>query len=205
MDMTERKTPPRRRLTPADWADAALAAIADGGVAAVAVEPIAARLGTTKGSFYWHFAGRDALLEAALARWEEQTTTAVLDEIGRVTEGPQAQLRLLIIRVIGMAEQDRVGPALLASARHPAVAPVLARVTRTRVDGITALFTALGFPPGQARARALLAYSAYLGHAQLAHSTPDLLPRTRAGRRDYLDHALRALTSDPGLADEPRQ
>lgn len=202
--MAEHKTSPRRRLTPADWADAALAAIAEGGLAAVAVEPLAARLGTTKGSFYWHFRSREALLEAALARWEEQTTTAVLDEIGRVTEGPAAQLRLLIIRVIGMAEQDSIGPALLASARHPAVAPVLARVTRTRVDGITALFTGLGFTPEQASSRALLAYSAYLGHAQLAHSTPDVLPRTRAGRRSYLDHALRALTSDLGLADGPR-
>src|SRR5262245_51259246 len=102
--MTEHKAPSRRRLTPADWADA--------GLAAVAVEPLATRLGTTKGSFYWHFRSREALLEAALARWEEQTTTAVLDEIGRVTEGPAAQFRLLIIRVISMAEEDSIGPAL---------------------------------------------------------------------------------------------
>ena len=31
-----------------------------------------------------------------------------------------------------------------------------------------------------ARNRALLAYTSYLGHAQLAHSTPMLLPRGRA-------------------------
>ena len=40
------------------------------GLAAVAVEPLAARLGATKGSFYWHFRNRDAMLEAALQRWE---------------------------------------------------------------------------------------------------------------------------------------
>jgi len=39
-------------LTPGDWARAALAAIARGGIAAVAVESIAADLGATKGSFY---------------------------------------------------------------------------------------------------------------------------------------------------------
>src|SRR5439155_15240273 len=165
-----------RRLTPDDWADAALAAIAAGGLAAVAVEPLATRLGTTKGSFYWHFANREALLQAALARWEEQTTTAVISDITGLPDAPSAQLRQLIIRVIGMAEQDPVGLALLSTAGHPAVAPVLARVTRARIGVIVALFDRLGFPPEEARSRALLAYSAYLGHAQLAHSTPDLLP-----------------------------
>ena len=56
----------KRRLAREDWVDAALAAIAEGGVAAVAVEPIAARLGTTKGSFYWHFHDRDAGLSQPL-------------------------------------------------------------------------------------------------------------------------------------------
>lgn len=197
MVMTAGKATSRRRLTRDDWVDAALAAIAEGGLAAVAVEPLALRLGTTKGSFYWHFASREALLEAALARWEEQTTTAVISEITSLPDDPSGQLRRLIIRVIGMAEQDPVGPALLATAGHPAVGPVLARVTRARTGVIAALFGKLGFPPEQARYRALLAYSAYLGHAQLARSTPELLPHTRAGRRAYLDHALRALAAPP--------
>src|SRR3546814_7480606 len=58
------------RLSAEDWAQAALDLIAEHGVAAVAVEPLARRLGVTKGSFYWHFQSRDALLQAALARWE---------------------------------------------------------------------------------------------------------------------------------------
>jgi AcrR family transcriptional regulator len=195
--MDERKAGSRPRLTRDDWADAALAAIAEGGLAAVAVEPLAARLGTTKGSFYWHFANRAALLQAALARWEEQTTTAVISEISSAPDGAAGQLRLLITRVIGMAEEDPVGPALLSTARHPDVAPVLGRVTRARMAVIVGLFEKLGFPPAEARSRALLAYSAYLGHAQIAHSTAELLPRTRDERRAYLDHAIRALTCRP--------
>ena len=58
------------RLTADDWAQAALDLISEQGVAAVAVEPLARRLGVTKGSFYWHFPSRDALLQAALERWE---------------------------------------------------------------------------------------------------------------------------------------
>ncbi|GFJ91597.1 TetR/AcrR family transcriptional regulator [Phytohabitans rumicis] len=170
--MAERKTSSRRRLTPDDWADAALAAIADGGLAAVAVEPLAARLGTTKGSFYWHFSNREALLEAALARWEARTTTAVIDEIVNATDDPASQLRRLIIRVSRMAEVDRVGPALLATAAHPAVARAVERVTRARVGLIVTALAQLGFAPSEAQSRALLAYSAYLGHTQLAHSAP---------------------------------
>jgi hypothetical protein len=43
--------PAKSRLSRERWIEAALDALADGGVAAVAVEPLAARLGVTKGSF----------------------------------------------------------------------------------------------------------------------------------------------------------
>ena len=193
--MAERKARGQRRLTRDDWITAALAAIADGGLAAVGVEPLAARLGATKGSFYWHFENRDALLEAAVGRWEQETTTDVVAEITAARDAPASQFRRLVASVIERAEQDRVGPALLASAAHPAVAPALERVTAAQLDLITLVFRRLGFAQAQARRRALLAYSAYLGHGQLAHSTPGALPATRAGRRAYLDDAIRALTT----------
>lgn len=185
----------KRRLAREDWVEAALAAIADGGVAAVAVEPIAARLGATKGSFYWHFPNRAALLEAALAQWEERTTTAVIDEIANATEDPAEQLRTLIVRVIEAAERDRVGPALLAAAGQPVVARAIERVTRARIGLIVTVFSRLGLPLAEARSRALLAYSAYLGHAQLAHSTQGVLPETVDERRAYLRDVIGVLTA----------
>jgi AcrR family transcriptional regulator len=193
--MAEQKATGPRRLTRDDWITAALAAIADGGLAAVAVEPLAARLGATKGSFYWHFENRDALLEAAIRRWEKQTTTDVIAEITTAGDAPASQFRRLVAGVIERAEQDRAGPALLASAAHPAVAPALERVTAARLNLIATVFRRLGFPQAEARRRALLAYSAYLGHGQLAHSTPTVLPSTRTGRRAYLNDAIHALTT----------
>ena len=193
--MAGQKASGRRRLTRDDWITAALAAIADGGLAAVGVEPLAARLGATKGSFYWHFENRDALLEAAIRRWEKETTTDVAAEITTAHDAPASQFRRLVASVIERAEQDRVGPALLASAAHPAVAAALERVTAARLNLIATVLRRLGFPPGEARRRALLAYSAYLGHGQLAHSTPGILPATKAGRRAYLNDAIHALTT----------
>jgi AcrR family transcriptional regulator len=193
--MADRKASGQRRLTRDDWITAALAAIADGGLAAVAVEPLAARLGATKGSFYWHFENRDALLEAAIRRWEKETTTDVAAEITTGRDTPASQFRRLVVGVIERAEQDRVGPALLASAAHPVVAPALERVTTARLNLIAEVLGHLGFPAAEARRRALLAYSAYLGHGQLAHSTPAVLPATKAGRRAYLNDAIHTLTA----------
>ena len=69
---------------------------------------------------------------------------------------------------------------------------MLARVTRRRLDYLTTLFTELGLPKAQARDRALLAYAAFLGHAQLAHATPGLVPTGAAGAA-HVDRVVDAL------------
>jgi len=185
------------RLSRQDWVDAALAAMAEGGLAAVAVVPLAERLGATKGSFYWHFASREALIEAALAAWEQTTTSAVIAEVYAASQDPRQQLRLLFKRVSGLAARNRIELALLATADHPTVRPVLDRVTRRRIEFAAELFQRLGFARADAKRRALLAYSAYLGYAQLVHATPHVLPRTQAATRAYLNDVLAALTSPP--------
>src|SRR5581483_2760154 len=188
----------RRRLSRLDWVTAALAAIAEGGLAAVAVEPLALRLGASKGSFYWHFENRDALLTAALAHWEEQYTAAVTAENTLAADGdPVLRLRLLIRRVTALAETDSVYVALIATASHPAVAPVLTRITEQRIDYTAALFRDIGFPAREARHRALLAYSAHLGHTELARSAPGALPHGRTDQEAYLQLVLTILTTPP--------
>jgi AcrR family transcriptional regulator len=184
----------RRRLTADDWATAALEALAEGGLAAVAVEPLAARLGATKGSFYWHFANRDALLRAALARWEERHTEAVIATIEGLPD-PEVRLRQLFSAVILVAERSHIEMSLLATADHPLVAPVLSRVTERRIAYIAQLFGEVGFPPEVAHSRALFAYTAYLGHAQLAHATPGVLPPRGEAAAAYLEQIVTALMS----------
>lgn len=56
----------RTRLSRADWIEAATRFGVERGFDDLAVEPLAARLGTTKGSFYWHFANRADLLDAVM-------------------------------------------------------------------------------------------------------------------------------------------
>ena len=185
----------RKRLTARDWTAAAIAALERGGVAAIAVEPIAASLGATKGSFYWHFGNRDALLEAALLEWERTETD---DVITLLETEPDIRRRLRTLLAVALGGTGRPGErvelALQPSADHPLVAPVLARVTTRRLGYLTELFVALGFPPDAARQRSLLAYTAYLGHAQLAHATPDATPSGDA-LPAYVDTVIATLTA----------
>ncbi|WP_328870755.1 TetR/AcrR family transcriptional regulator [Streptomyces sp. NBC_00287] len=183
-----RKSPGKARLSAQDWADAALVAMSEGGLAAVAVEPLAARLGTTKGSFYWHFANRDALIEAALERWAETETEGIITELEQEPD-PERRLRLLFAEAIRSSADDPLEVSLLATAADPRVATVLARVTERRVSYVAQLFAEAGFPEPEARRRGLLAYSVYLGHTQLGHAVPATLPEGEELTR-YLDGAL---------------
>jgi AcrR family transcriptional regulator len=194
MDMAKGKRDSLRR---ADWVEAALAALARGGLASVAVEPLAKELQATKGSFYWHFADRNALLEAALERWEHRDTELVIAALDRTDDVPtrlRTLLRLAFMSVLTTSAEGSgsVELALQASASHPLVAATLDRVTTRRLGQLTQLYTALGLSRSRARDRGLLAYTAYLGHLQLAHATPELLPRGRAFS-SHVDQIVEAL------------
>lgn len=41
----------------------------------------------------------------------------------------------------------------------------------------------------------LLALTAYLGHTQLAHATPQLVPREQPARQRYIDSVITLLTA----------
>jgi AcrR family transcriptional regulator len=170
----------RGRLSADDWAQAALTALTEGGLVAVAVEPLAARLGATKGSFYWHFGSRDDLIRAALERWERQNTDrmiALLEQRG----DPRSRLADLLTRVMGSAGQSMLEAQILAAADHPLVNDAVRRVIDRRVGYLVSALEEAGLDPGQATARAILLYTAYAGHDQLAARVPGALPVGRAG------------------------
>ena len=154
------------RLSADDWASAALDLIAEQGVAAVAVEPLARRLGVTKGSFYWHFPSREALLVAALERWEKMEQELLFGELEPIND-PRARLRALFNLVAHEYKSHVVYSELIKAMDHPAVQPVIGRVSERRLDYLTASFRQAGLARTDARHRAQLLYSAYVGFLQL--------------------------------------
>jgi AcrR family transcriptional regulator len=159
--------PERQRLSAQDWEIAALELMAEEGVAAVAVESLARRLGVTKGSFYWHFSTRDALIEAALRRWEDTDNHNTIARVEQI-ENPAKRLRELFRQTSREMRSHKIYAALLKAADHPVVAPVMERVANERITYLARVFVQAGMAPVDADHRARLAYSTYVGFLQLA-------------------------------------
>ncbi|GAA2050289.1 TetR/AcrR family transcriptional regulator [Catenulispora yoronensis] len=188
-DKPRRGRPPK--TTAEDWERAALDAVAAGGVASVSVEALAVGLGTTKGSFYWHFANREALIEAALHRWEAEHTERLAGYLDTVAD-PMERLRYTFPGSLADQRGSAVALTLLADAEDPSVGAAIARVTARRVAVLERAFADLGFTPGQARTRAQTAYAIYLGTAALRRGAPDSAPEPDA---DYAATVLEILTT----------
>ena len=157
----------RTRLTADDWEQAALDLIAQQGVNAVAVEPLARQLGVTKGSFYWHFPTREALLKGALERWEKQDVDTLLNQVEPFADARE-RLCELFRRTGREAKSHVIYSALLRALDHPIVQPVMARVSQRRMDFLTRAYRQVGMNRSIAAHRARLAYAAYVGFLQLA-------------------------------------
>lgn len=176
------EVPARKTLTRDDWATAGLAALVEGGPDAVRIEPVAARLGTTKGSAYWHFADRADLLRAVLDLWVAKHTVAIRDRVDADGGTPRERLKRLLDIVSRAAEQSPADMLLVASA-DPDVRAAVVKATQLRVAYVEQLIREDGTLGPEARSRAVLAYAAYLGHASLTSAVPGLVPHRRADRR----------------------
>jgi AcrR family transcriptional regulator len=162
------------RLSAQDWARAALKAIADGGLAAVVVEPLARTLGVTKGSFYAHYRNRDELITAALAEWVRSHGDEALAAYAAI-EDPARRLRELLTAVVQAVQPlaPSVHLSLLGARNDPRVSDAVHRVNRARLELLTRTYRELGLPPERAASRARVAYAAILGLLHLAQTDPD--------------------------------
>lgn len=153
---------PNPRLSADDWLDAALAAFDRGGVEAVRIETLAKVLNVTRGSFYWHFKNRDALLRCLLARWETKETSQIIDAVE--ASGGSAAERLLRLVDTCARDEGRLEMALRNWASSDEQArSAIAQIDRRRIQYIAALLSEHGLPPEEAEKRSRVAYAAWLG------------------------------------------
>jgi AcrR family transcriptional regulator len=162
-------------LSAGDWEQHALVLIAEKGIRAVAIESLAKRMGVTKGSFYWHFANRDAFLEQSLLRWEKHDEANLLTSLGAIAD-PRERLRSFFRQTGRKKLTHDVYSALCSAADHPKVEPLLERVAERRMNHIQKAFEEIGLNSAEASHRARLTYSTYLGFLQLQrqHQAPNL-------------------------------
>ncbi|MFM7532411.1 MAG: TetR/AcrR family transcriptional regulator [Rubrivivax sp.] len=176
--------PARETLSPQSWIDAATEVLVDHGIDHVRVDVIAQQLGVTRGSFYWHFRDREALLRGVLQQWRETATENLTARLERASTDPLEQLRDVIslpFRGRAAARAARIELAIRAWARRDAMArQAVDEADSSRVGYIAQIFSALGFPIMEARSRAFLAYSHNLGEALMASQGNASQQRERA-------------------------
>jgi AcrR family transcriptional regulator len=150
------------RLTRADWVAGALRLLAEKGAAAVGVEPLAARLGVTKGSFYWHFRDLAELHAAMRAEWTERSTEYF---IKRVTETDcDARARLVKLLQMTSNRPSQLERAMRAWAVTNAdTAAHVAGVDLRRTEFVAALLMEIGHDALTAAAYARLTASFVIG------------------------------------------
>jgi AcrR family transcriptional regulator len=153
-----------------EWLAAAAAALADGGVGAVRVEALARELALTKGSFYWHFTDRNALLQELVERWEAGALAML--ELAR--EGATAEERVAaFFRELPRPSRGVADVDIHTWARHDrAVAERVSAVERARLAFLKEQLSEMGASLLEAHRRAEAAYLAAQAWLERAARTP---------------------------------
>lgn len=139
-------------------------ALAAGGPDAVRIEALAKGLGVSKGGFYWHFEDRGALLKETLDVWEKTGTEDVIATVDRGSDDPRAKLRRLFELAPSAKGLFAVELALRDwSRRDRAVARRVRRIDDRRLSYLRTLFGQFSADEDDTEARAMLAYSLFVG------------------------------------------
>src|SRR5690606_3902111 len=155
-------------LTAQDWVLAAMRRLATHGVDHIRVEPLATQLKVSKGSFYWHFTNRDALLTAVLNLWQSQGTEAIIAAVDSEPPGSEARLHVLIQQTFGQPQHDGIELGIRAWATRDATArTIVESVDARRLAYVTGLLHQYGLSKQTARTRAELMYRTLIGEFTL--------------------------------------
>lgn len=139
------KTP---RLTKEDWLRAGFRTLIELGSSGLKAEPMARRMSTTKGSFYWHFRDIGHFKMAMLDHWEQRAFTDIVSHLESEPSIPKRLRRLGHIAANAALPEYggvQIEPAIRAWSRTDAsVARAVQRIDGLRLDYLAGLLTQVG-------------------------------------------------------------
>jgi AcrR family transcriptional regulator len=169
------------------WIEAAFDALAEGGIDAVRVDPLAKNLGVTRGSFYWHFADRAALHTAMLKEWRKRQSYQVGSRIESQTSAPEERLQRTLKLPNSSPRAKRAAAIEIAirlwSRRDAEAAKAVRHIDRVRLKYYAGLFGEMGLTSAQSRKRAYMFYASLMaqafiftdGDTDISGDLPDML------------------------------
>jgi AcrR family transcriptional regulator len=152
-------------LTKERYFEAALDVIAGDGVEAVTIANLCSRLNVTIGSFYHHFKGRQAFLQAFYGWWEAEHALHLVDQ-ARSEPDPVARLALLK-KLAGALPHGAEAAIRSWSRSHPDAAAAQHRVDEARIAVVVDTLKELGLPASRAKTLAVMSVSVLVGAQQL--------------------------------------
>lgn len=183
--MDDRKKELSSKLKRQDWLTIGLQVLAQKGIEAVRVEPLAKLMNVTKGSFYWHFQNREDLLNQMLQEWEIRETDNTIDRVEEM--GGDATTKLLNLFLLASQDEGELEGAMRNwAANDTRTNNAIAGIDRRRIEYMENLFLQIGFSPVEARGRAKLGYYSWIGEFIVGIST-DRAERLKEAR---LNHAI---------------
>lgn len=163
------------------WLDAACQKIVQSGIEGVRIQPIAKQLGLSRTSFYWHFANRDALLQAVLKRWQETNTKNLIARTQVYSESiTEAIFHLFDCWIDPVLFDARLDFAIRSwASTSDDIKKTLTDADSKRIAAITNMFLRFDFKPEQAEARALTVYYTQIGYIsmQVTETTAERLQK----------------------------
>ncbi len=147
---------PSRGVTKAQWLDAGLRRLSEGGVAALTVEGLAQSLGIARAGFYWHFRDRDELLSEILNYWIHEITEVITQNEELLALEPKPRLaRTAEVILENDLTRYEISVRQLALVDAEA-AKAVRKANRMRLDFVRKAFSGLGFEGDDLEMRTML-------------------------------------------------
>lgn len=158
--------PVRTPLDSAAWLLEARKLLIEGGVGAVKIGHLAAKLDVSRESFYWHFRNLDTLLNALIADWKSGNSAGYLALIDPEHRDGHAEFDALNQMWVDEKGYDPAWDAVMRDwARVSAkVARAVMQVDEMRIDLIRQMFLHMGLDELTALVRARIAYFHQVGY-----------------------------------------
>lgn len=139
-----------------------MAVLREEGPQALAAEPMARRLGVSRGSFYWHFTSAFDFEAAILVEWEEQWTNKVILAVEAGGKEPRERLRSLIEKT-GSQDASLYASAKRMALKNPELNDVMRRVDERRMAFVRQILIDGGVPSAVAKIKASIVYAWAMG------------------------------------------
>jgi AcrR family transcriptional regulator len=201
---TAEKSDRQPRLSSEDWIEAALSVLVQDGIEAVQITTLARQLQVTRGSFYWHFDSREALLDALIAEWRARNTGVMVEAIADTPSLDDGILALFAVWVDHTRFDPALDQAIRYWARHDeALRKTVKAEDSARVAAIAGFFTRHGFHQPEAFIRARVIYFTQISYYALRVEEDEAMTE----RMGYLEAYFRCFTGrdiDPAIAETYR-